>query len=79
MSESDLRFCDFMKKLREDARLSLEDAALQIGVGVSLLENWEAGRGYPSELSAQSISAVYGVGQNEWLTALKAETAKIKK
>lgn len=71
MSAGDLKFSIYMKELRLKAGFSVDEAARKIGVGVSTVEDWERGLSFPSELSAQRISSVYKVSQQEWLEALK--------
>jgi DNA-binding transcriptional regulator YiaG len=73
MSAQKQKFSGFMKELREKVSLNIEEAARNIGVGVEVLKSWEDGKSYPSELSAQRISAVYMVPQHVWLDALKDE------
>jgi len=67
------RFADFMLDLRKSAGLSLEKAAMLIGVGIQELSDWEKGLSLPSELSAQRISQIYGIAESEWLEVLTAE------
>jgi len=75
----DNRFAMFMKNLRVDANLSVENAARKIGVGISEIENWENGKLLPSEFSAERISQVYGIDKNEWLEVLRNEVEEAQR
>ena len=55
------RFAERLKLLRTKAKLSPEEAAWQIGVSVTTLYDWEAGRVIPVLEKFPKISEVYNV------------------
>lgn len=50
-----------LKAARVNARLSQQDAAEQIGVAVSTLRNWEAGKTFPAQPKIEKMCEVYGI------------------
>jgi transcriptional regulator with XRE-family HTH domain len=79
MAANNRRFAEFMKDLREVNRLSLQQAALKLGIGIQQLQSWESGDTLPSELSCQRVAQVYRISESEWLDILRSEEALRKK
>lgn len=50
-----------LKAARVNARLSQQEAADRIGVAVSTLRNWEAGKTYPKQPQIEKLCDVYGI------------------
>lgn len=50
-----------LKAARVNACLSQGQAAEKIGVAVSTLRNWEAGKTYPTKPKIDKLCAVYGI------------------
>lgn len=50
-----------LKAARVNANLSQQDAAVRIGVAVSTLRNWEAGKTYPTKPKIDKLCEVYGI------------------
>jgi len=50
-----------LKAARVNANLSQQDAADRIGVAVSTLRNWEAGKTYPTKPKIDRLCEVYGI------------------
>lgn len=50
-----------LKAARVNANLSQQDAAEQIGVAVSTLRNWEAGKTFPTQPKIEKMCEVYGI------------------
>lgn len=50
-----------LKAARVNANLSQQAAADRIGVAVSTLRNWEAGRTFPTKPKIDRICEVYGI------------------
>lgn len=50
-----------LKAARVNAKLSQQIAAERIGVAVSTLRNWEAGRTFPNQPYIEKICEVYGI------------------
>lgn len=50
-----------LKAARVNARLSQQDAAERIGVAVSTLRNWEAGKTFPTQPKIEKMCEVYGI------------------
>ena len=55
------RFAIRLKALRMKAKLTLEEASEQIGISVTAIYNWEAGRKRPDIEKFPKISEVYKV------------------
>lgn len=47
--------------LRKNANLTQEQAAQEIGISVSTLKNWEAGKTFPKQNGIEKICEVYGI------------------
>ena len=50
-----------LKAARVNANLSQQDAAERIGVAVSTLRNWEAGKTFPTQPKIETMCEVYGI------------------
>ena len=50
-----------MKAIRVNKNLKQKEAADAIGVSVSTLKNWEAGKSFPTQPMIDKICEVYGV------------------
>ncbi len=50
-----------LKAARVNAQLSQQEAADRIGVAVSTLRNWEAGKTYPKQPQIEKLCDVYGI------------------
>lgn len=50
-----------LKAARVNANLSQAEAAAKIGVAVSTLKNWEAGKTFPNQPKIQRLCEVYGI------------------
>ena len=50
-----------LKAARVNAQLSQQEAAERIGVAVSTLRNWEAGKTYPKQPQIEKLCDVYGI------------------
>ena len=50
-----------LKAARVNAKLSQQMAADLIGVNVSTLRNWEAGKTYPKQPQIEKMCDVYGI------------------
>lgn len=50
-----------LKAARVNANLSQQAAAKRIGVAVSTLRNWEAGKTFPTKPKIDRICEVYGI------------------
>ena len=50
-----------MKAIRVNKNLKQKEAADAIGVSVSTLKNWEAGKSFPTQPMIDRICEVYGV------------------
>lgn len=50
-----------LKAARVNANLSQQDAAERIGVAVSTLRNWEAGKTFPTQPKIEKMCEVYGI------------------
>ena len=50
-----------LKAARVNAHLTQEEAANKIGVAVSTLRNWEAGKTFPNKPRIDKLCEVYGV------------------
>lgn len=50
-----------LKAARVNAGLSQGEAAKQIGVAVSTLRNWEAGKTFPNQPKIERMCEVYGI------------------
>lgn len=50
-----------LKAARVNANLSQVEAAAKIGVAVSTLKNWEAGKTFPNQPRIERICEVYGI------------------
>lgn len=50
-----------LKAARVNANLSQQDAAERLGVAVSTLRNWEAGKTYPTKPKIDKLCEVYGI------------------
>lgn len=61
-----MRFCEYMKKAREDARLTQECAAEKIGVSVTSIQNWEKNQIPSGKENLKKISEVYNVNHEEF-------------
>lgn len=56
-----MKFNEFIKKCREDASLTQEEAAKAIGVGSSTIQNWERLTSYPERVMIGNIAKAYSV------------------
>lgn len=56
---------NYLKRLRLDCRLSVEDVARQLGIKVSIIYRWEKGVRHPSRQSALELARLYKVGLDE--------------
>ena len=63
-------FKTYIKKLRDDAKITQEEAAASIGVGSSTIQNWERGTSRPELISLNSISKTYNTTVEEILKRL---------
>ena len=50
-----------LKAARVNANLSQSEAAGRIGVAVSTLRNWEAGKTFPTQPKIEKLCEVYGI------------------
>lgn len=50
-----------LKAARVNASLSQDEAAERIGISVSTLRNWEAGKTFPTKPKIDRICEVYGI------------------
>ena len=50
-----------LKAARVNANLSQAEAAARIGVAVSTLKNWEAGKTFPKQPKIERLCEVYGI------------------
>lgn len=50
-----------LKAARVNANLSQIEAAAKIGVAVSTLKNWEAGKTFPTQPRIEKMCEVYGI------------------
>lgn len=50
-----------LKAARVNAKLKQEEAAKKVGVSVSTLRNWEAGKTFPTQPKIEKLCEVYGV------------------
>lgn len=50
-----------LKAARVNANLSQSEAADRIGVAVSTLRNWEAGKTFPTQPKIEKLCEVYGI------------------
>ena len=50
-----------LKAARVNANLSQVKAAAKIGVAVSTLKNWEAGKTFPNQPKIERLCEVYGI------------------
>lgn len=50
-----------MKAIRVNKNMKQKEAADAIGVSVSTLKNWEAGKSFPTQPMIDKICEVYGV------------------
>ena len=60
-----MKFTEKLKSLRNNAGLTQEAAAEQIGVSVTSLQNWESGVNKPSMSNVRKIAEVYETGCDE--------------
>ena len=60
-----MKFTEKLKSLRNNAGLTQEAAAEQIGVSVTSLQNWESGVNKPSMSNVRKIAEVYEAGCDE--------------
>lgn len=63
-----MQFCDKLKKLRTDNRLTQEELAEKIYVTRNAVSKWETGKGYPSLDSLKLLAALFGVSIDELLS-----------
>jgi len=50
-----------LKAARVNASLSQQEAAQRLGVAVSTLRNWEAGKTFPTQPKIEKLCEVYGI------------------
>ena len=50
-----------LQAARVNAGLTQQEAADEIGVGVSTLKNWECGKSFPNQPKIERLCEVYGV------------------
>ena len=50
-----------LRAARVNANLKQTDAALEVGVSVSTIRNWEKGRSFPNEPKIRKLCKLYGV------------------
>lgn len=50
-----------LKAARVNANLSQPEAAAKIGVSVSTLRNWEAGKTFPNQPKIEKMCELYGI------------------
>lgn len=50
-----------LRAARVNARLSQQEAAHRLGVAVSTLRNWEAGKTFPTQPKIEKLCEVYGI------------------
>lgn len=50
-----------LKAARVNANLSQQEAARRLGVAVSTLRNWEAGKTFPNQPKIEKLCEVYGI------------------
>lgn len=50
-----------LKAARVNANLTQAEAAVKIGVAVSTLKNWEAGKTFPNQPKIDRLCEVYGI------------------
>lgn len=50
-----------LKAARVNAKLSQAEAAAKIGIAVSTLKNWEAGKTFPNQPKIERLCEVYGI------------------
>ena len=58
-------FCDILKDLRQEKKLSQKQIAFKLGVAVSTYANWEQGRREPSIYDIYNLMWCYEIDANE--------------
>ena len=68
-----MEFKEYIKKLRENANLTQEKSASQIGVGITTIQNWERGSSKPEIATWNDIVKVYDISIEEFTNKVAKE------
>lgn len=70
-----MKFCEYIKKLRESSGLTQENVAELIGVSVTTIQNWEKGQLPSGKENLGKIMKVYNADRHEFLSYYGEEIA----